>query len=464
MSLFRVLHGNSRARRRRAAMLLALPALAAGAAWLAITPAHGSTPNPIQHVVVILQENHSFDNTLGQLCLKEKPECKAAGSGKNQKGETIPLKEATDKIPPVGHDQASQLKAMDNGKMDGWEKIKSCKEDQCYVAFQEGPVKNLWGMARAGAISDAFFSRDIVPSWGGHLDFFAQTLDGFIGNNPNFINRGQGEGPGWGCDSHKDTEWVNPKHEVVEEPSCVPDKEGKGAYRETPVPYVPTVADRIEEAGLTWGIYAATPEKVKKKKEKEGAGPYKWAICPTFAECLDGPQKNSMHEAAQLFHDAETGMLPSFSILTPTTVSGGTSQHNNTSMGVGDEYIAKEVSAIQNGPDGPTTTIFIYYDDCGCFYDHVAPPKGLGIRLPLVIVSPYAKKGYVDDKTATNSSILAYMESVLGVAPVDEEDATAYDFHEAFDYSQTPTKPFAATVDSVPTRDRRLPPAPPDDT
>ena len=83
-----------------------------------------------------------------------------------------------------------------------------------------------------------------------------------------------------------------------------------------------------------------------------------------------------MHEAKQLFTDAEAGNLPNFSILTPTTVTGGTSQHNGTSMGLGDEYIAKEVKAIQEGPDGASTTIFIYYDDCGCFYDHVKPPCG----------------------------------------------------------------------------------------
>ncbi len=77
--------------------------------------------------------------------------------------------------------------------------------------------------------------------------------------------------------------------------------------------YVPTVGDRIEEAGLTWGIYAAQPgEQEGSKEERENAGPYKWAICPTFAECLDGPQKNDMHEAKQLFVDAEAGNLPNF--------------------------------------------------------------------------------------------------------------------------------------------------------
>lgn len=101
-------------------------------------------------------------------------------------------------------------------------------------------------------------------------------------------------------------------------------------------------------------------------------------------------------------------------------------------MLVGDNYIGEEVSAVESGPDAASTTIFIYYDDCGCFYDHVTPPPGLGIRSPLVIVSPYAKHGYTDHNVATSSSILAYMEAVLHVRPVDEEDATAYNFRKSF--------------------------------
>ena len=114
-------------------------------------------------------------------------------------------------------------------------------------------------------------------------------------------------------------------------------------------------------------------------------------------------------------------------------------------MLTGDNWIGEEVSAIQNGPDGASTTIFIYYDDCGCFYDHAAPPAGLGIRLPMVIVSPYARAGFTDHNLSTNSSILAYTESVLGVEPVNEEDGGAYDFEEAFNYSQSPTPPFKFT-------------------
>jgi phospholipase C len=411
---------------RRAGLATVLVLAAVASARIATA---GDASAPIEHVVVILQENHTFDNVLSPLCIHDHRECDAASSGKNEKGETIPLSRASDFVVNVNHDQKSQLAAMDKGNMDGWERVGGCKRDQCYTQYEPSQIPSLAALARAGAISDAFFSRDIVPSWGGHLDFFAQTLDGFVGDNPTHASGAPPERHGWGCDSNLDGVWVDPvTHKALSEPSCIPDKNGKGPYRPSPVPYVPTVADRLEEAGKTWGIYGAVNTNVKSQR-----GPYNWAICPTFAECLHGPQKADMHEAPQFISDAKEGKLPSFSIVTPSAgLSGPTSQHNGNSMIVGDNEIGEQVSAVQNGPDGSSTTIFIYYDDCGCFYDHVTPPKGLGIRLPLVVVSPYAKPGYTDHNVATSSSILAYMESVLDVSPVTEQDAGAYNFHESF--------------------------------
>ena len=413
---------------RRAILALALAlacvaSLGAGSA--------GSAAARIEHVIVILQENHSFDNVLGPLCMQDRhrrKRCNATSSGLNEKGETIPLSKAADVVVDVAHGQSAQVAAIDGGKMDGWERVGGCSEKQCYTTYEPSQIPSLAALAQQGAISDAFFSRDIVPSWGAHLDFFAQTLDGFVGNNPTHVTEAPAEGPGWGCDSNLNAQWYDPTTEkLISEPSCIPNKNGEGPWRQSPVPYVPTVADRLEEAGRTWGIYGAVVSGTK------GQSGYSWSTCPTFAECLYGPQKEDMHQASQFVADAKEGKLPNFAIVTPSAgPTGATSQHNGTSMLVGDNFIGEQVSAVENGPDAATTTIFIYYDDCGCFYDHVTPPQGLGIRLPLVIVSPYAKRDYTDHNVATNSSILAYMEAVLHVKPVDEEDATAYNFRQSF--------------------------------
>ncbi len=411
---------------------------------------------PIRHVVVVLQENHSFDNVLGQLCIQDHRDCNAASTGQLSNGGTIPLSRAKDKVAVVAHLQADQLTAMDGGKMDGWAQLSGCQQDQCYTQYDPTQVPALAALARAGAISDSFFSRDIVPSWGGHVDFFAQTLDGFVGDNPVHLSTAPPVGPGWGCDSNRDTGWMNPSTQTLEMvPSCVPDQTGAGPYRSSPVPYVPTFGDRLDAARRTWGIFGGLQSATAPNPKS-----YQWSICPSFAECLDGPQHKNMHAYTAFLNQAKAGTLPAFSLLIPGSATTDVSQHNGTSMLVGDNYVGSSVSAVQQGPDGASTTIFIYYDDCGCFYDHVTPPAGLGIRLPLVIVSPYAKPGYTDHTVATNSSILRYAEEVLGVQPVDNLDATAYDFANSFNYAQTRTAPVRFHAAAVPYSERHLKVAP----
>src|SRR5262249_7179915 len=85
-------------------------------------------------------------------------------------------------------------------------------------------------------------------------------------------------------------------------------------------------------------------------------------------------------------------------------------------------------------PDWASTAVFITYDDCGCFYDHVPPPEGLGIRVPMVIASPYAKPGFTDSNVASFSSMLAFTEHVFGLSPLSARDAGAYDFADSFDF------------------------------
>src|SRR5262249_46859812 len=144
-----------------------------------------------------------------------------------------------------------------------------------------------------------------------------------------------------------------------------------------------------------------------------------WAICPTFAECIDGPQAANMVDSSQILTDSAAGALPNFSVVLPNQQW---SQHNNDSMQQGDNWIGRVVSAIQaDGTDWPTTAIFITYDDCGCFYDHVPPPPGLGIRVPMVIVSPYAVPGYTDSNDANMNSLLAFTEHQFGLAPLSSE-------------------------------------------
>jgi phospholipase C len=123
-------------------------------------------------------------------------------------------------------------------------------------------------------------------------------------------------------------------------------------------------------------------------------------------------------------------------------------------MTVGDNWIGQMVSALMNGPQWGSTAIFITYDDCGCFYDHVPPPPGLGIRVPMVIVSPFAKAGFTDSGVASFSSMLAYVEHTFGLAPLTSRDAGAYDYAQSFDYTQAPVSPVPLGQQPVPAASR----------
>jgi phospholipase C len=120
-----------------------------------------------------------------------------------------------------------------------------------------------------------------------------------------------------------------------------------------------------------------------------------------------------------------------------------------------------------NGPDWGSTAIFITYDDCGCFYDHVPPPPGLGIRVPMVIVSPYARAGYTDHDTASFASLLAFIEHAFRLKPLGPADANAYDYSNSFDYGQSRLPPIPLAQHPLPPAEReylREHPAPPDST
>jgi phospholipase C len=456
---------NRRRRTGRARWGLAVIALAAVATVASARPNGGAPaaaatalPTPIRHVVVLYQENHSFDNVLGRWCVSTK-RCAGTTVGKLPGGATIPLGQASDVVARVGHQSSDQTTAVDAGAMDGFSRIRGCSASSgyaCLTQYRASQIPNLIALASKFTVSDATFEAQAQPSWGSHLELVAGRPDGFVGDNPVPSVTGAAPLNGWGCDSHEDTPWRPTLQSPIQMvPACVPEPSGHGPYRPSPVKWVATVMDRLQAAGRSWRIYETT-------KAKTGP-PYGWAICPTFADCLDTSQRQDMVPSGQVLTDAAAGTLPNLSLVMP---SGTHSQHNANSMLLGDNWIGRVVSAIEQGPQWKSTAIFITYDDCGCFYDHVAPPPKLGIRVPMVIVSPYARAGFTDHGTASLTSILAYVDHVFTLAPLGG-DATAYPYTNSFNYSQTPLTGVPLEQRQLPVRERaflRAHPPPPDTT
>jgi phospholipase C len=408
-----------------------------------------STPgatNPIQHVVVIYMENQSFDGVLGQLCIRDqRPNCAAASQGKISNGTTIQLQRAPDLVPPVAHGPDGQLTAINGGKMDGFDRINGCKSSNgyaCYAQYYPGQIPNTAALARKFAISDHTFELRPVASWVAHLSLVTATVNGFYGDNPDPAP-GVDPGPGWGCNSNKVATWrSSPTSAWIKVPSCVPDKNGNGPFTASPVKWVPTIMDRMNQATppVTWKIYSKTLRQDSLYRA--------WGICPTFADCLYTSQKDNVVEDTSLLTDAQNGTLPNVSIVIPKNIY---SQHNGFSMLQGDNWIGSVVSELMNGPQWSSTAIFLTYDDCGCFYDHVAPPQpGLGIRIPMIIISPYAKSGYTDNAVASPASILAYIEHTFALPPLRRADQNAYDYSNSFDYTQSPLGSVSMSSQAVP--------------
>jgi phospholipase C len=434
--------------------------------------AHPAASTPITHVVIIDEENHSFDNLFGFFCTRVhqgrivragvNDRCAGSDVARMPDGTTRAMKETPDYGVVISHNVASQHTAMDGGKMDGFAKIYGCTATSdppygCMTSFgavhgtcgSSGTstcIPNIIRYAERYAISDRTFELRKSPSWGGHLLLAAATLDGFLGESPNRY-AGDPGGPGWGCDGGKSSKWRSGSGLILV-PSCIPDAAGNlgptwASYDGLRAAHVPTIFDRLEAANVSWRTYGGSGGPTGSNSG------YSWTMCPSFWQCLGSYQSSHLAPANSIVTDADAGHLPAVSFVTPYT---NVSTHEPASVSVGDQWLGKIVGGLMASPEWSSTAIFLTWDDCGCFYDHANPlayNADWGVRLPMLIISPYARAGYTDTTPASVASPLAFIEHDFNLRPLAPcalliagkgctDDSNAYDYRRAFDYSQTP--------------------------
>ena len=434
-----------------AAAVLVMPALAtAGTHALPVTK--------ITHIVVLMQENHSFDSELGGWCNQPAGLNRCLVNGQNtgipagpvtlSDGSQVTPAAAPDTVAPIDHSTTSQAAAINGGLMNGWEHAGGCSAAAGYACMNYYPaaaVPNLAALATAGTVLDQAFTMTAAPSFAGHLDLITGTNDGFSGNNPWWQPNQVHGNRDWGCDSNMVGQ-MQGAPAVRPQPACVPDFNLDpqkfpygGAFGPTIVRNVPTILDQLTTSGVSWAIYGALPT--------DPGGAF-WSACPLAASCLDTGQFAHVHELGQFFTDASAGTLPAVSLVFPegTFTQGGTqrfgglfSQHNSQSNSAGDNFIGMVASAVQNGPAWPSSALIVSYDDCGCFYDSVAPPAGMGIRVPFVIDSPYVLPSSTDaTPTSSTGSILAFIEADFNLPPLSPAVASADNLMGDFSFGQAP--------------------------
>jgi LPXTG-motif cell wall-anchored protein len=224
-----------------------------------------------------------------------------------------------------------------------------------------------------------------------------------------------------------------------------------------------TIGDRLNEKGVAWAWYsggwsdalAGHPDPLFQFHHQP------FAFFQNYADGTDGRAQH-LKDESEFHHAIQTNTLPAVSFVKPL---GPNNEHPGyATLLQGQQHVADLVQEVQNSPLWADTAIIITYDENGGFWDHVAPPKldqwGDGTRVPAIIISPYAKKGFVDHTQYDTTSILKFIEDRWGLAPLGTRDAAANGLSNAFDYSQQPGAQPANVPSKLPTTggDTPLPP------
>ncbi|MGB6644485.1 MAG: alkaline phosphatase family protein, partial [Candidatus Cybelea sp.] len=194
-----------------------------------------------------------------------------------------------------------------------------------------------------------------------------------------------------------------------------------------------TLGDELDNAGLSWRFYTSA--------YSEPLSGF-WSAYQAVKHIYDGPDwtKNVRYPQKKFLRDIRRGKLASFTWITPLCQD---SDHPDCSGGFGPSWVASIVNAVGESKFWDTTAIFVQWDDWGGFYDHVPPPyegyDGLGFRVPLIVISPYAKKNYVSHVQYETASVLRFAEDVFGLARLSEADARATSpAADCFDFKAKP--------------------------
>jgi len=375
---------------------------------VATQPVPGQGINKIQHIVFLIKENRTFDNYFGTF-----PGADGATAGKTSSSKEIPLGHTPDQTPyDLGHSWRDALIAIDGGTMSKFDLVEHGALDGYllpYTQLNSEDIPNYFAYAHHFVLADRMFSSMAGPSFPNHLLTIAGQDGGALDNpHPNRYN--------WGCDSDEGQNVpVEKKDGTVElEPPCFDFQ---------------TLADSLEAAHISWKYYA--PPK--------GHYGYQWSALDAIHHIRESSLwSERVVDDDQFVVDAKSGNLPAVSWL----VTGDGSEHPPLSSCAGENWTVQQLNALMTGPDWSSTVVFLTWDDFGGFYDHVPPPQRAGARLgprvPLLIISPYAKEGFISHTQYDFGSFLKFAEERFHLRPLSDEDGEANDMLDSFDFGQDP--------------------------
>lgn len=382
----------------------------------------------------MIQENRSFDNffatfpgAAGTTTGKTPPRKTASGTST-----TYPLKmvNLAEKIQPF-YRYANYLQDYDGGKMDGfWNQKVQLPQGEgpgslVYQYVNPAQITPYWSMAKQYVLADHMFMTTGSNSFPAHQDLIAGATT--ISKGTEVVD--QPSTFPWGCDAATGTV------------TTLLTSAGKYAVDRGPFPCFKyrTMRDTLDAKGVSWKYY--TPSIEMPAHIKDGAV---WSAFDAIHDVRYGSEwtTNVSSPETNIYSDISKGALPAMSWVIPDFVN---SDHSETNTDTGPSWVSSVVNAIGQSRYWNNTVIIVVWDDWGGFYDHVPPPQygpgSLGFRVPMLIVSAYAKKGYVAHNVYEFGSILKFVESTFGLASLGTTDVRARNFAaDVFKFSAPPRK------------------------
>jgi phospholipase C len=364
-----------------------------------------------------MQENRSFDNLF-----QGYPGADTSPTGQDSHGRTIRLAPISFTAGyDIDHSSAGFFAAC-NGtaairgthcRMNGFNNevlscYRSCPPNPQYGYVPHEQTRVYFAMAHQYVLADRMFASNIDLSYVSHQYMIAGQANRAV-DYPSHA---------WGCSTSDD---------VI---GTLTDKRTYG--RAIPVcQNYQTLGDELDAAGRSWRLYSATRFS-------------QWIGYKSIHHIRYGPdwKENVVLSSEQVIVDVAHGQLADVTWVTPTCSN---SDHSACGSATGPEWVADVVNAIGESPFWNSTAIFVMWDEWGGWYDHVKPPyadfDGLGFRVPLLVISPFAKHGYVSHVRYEHGSILRFIEDRFGLSRLAASDARANSPEgDCFDFNQPPRR------------------------
>lgn len=395
---------------------------------------------PIEHVIVIVKENRSFDHYFGKFKGAD-----GATKAKLSNGTVIDLKHADKNIDAnkIKIGWGASTTAFNNGAMDGFDRVEGIGIDETFCQYDSTDLPNYYIYANNYALCDKFFTPTHGPSFSNHMYLIAGHAFGAVGNpedpNSSGVNKYIDYIYPWG--------WAAPSRITVATLS---------GNRITPQFDCPTIIDKIKEKGLTWKEFCPILKWIFPSKVE-----YKYSRLGCIKHIYESNEfKTNVHNIDQFDNIFKSQGLANYTLITntfsipkeyqsavtialePGTILPQTSEHPPLGTCEGEDFTVMIINSIMNSQYWEKCAIFIFWDDYGGFYDHVPPPQidsyGLGIRVPCLIISPWVKKG-IKSEVFEFASINKFIKTIFNTNGfLSSRDSLANDIISCFDFNQIP--------------------------